>query len=360
MGDTAKELIQNAITEAQKGNKPEAKRLLSQAVKLEPKNVRAWYLLSQFVDQPEQAIYCLEQALKLQPENAQIRNQLNQLRKPITPSIAYVDELPDPSPSYAKETQNDDVIEAHGINGQISVLADRVRIKREGAMAFFTQGIKGEKEILISQISSLQFKKVGKVTNGFIQISFLGGQETKGGILNATQDENTIMFTPDQQENFLRVKSEIEKRISALRTPSPAPVSSYADELEKLASLRDRGIITEDEFQAKKRELLQTGHLAGSPPTARNSSAIPNQEISLPENASGKNRPIASKPIESGKKAQPTKAKPSTLAYGLITLLVLTCVCMAIALTGGSNNTSSIAPDGSNRADDNNLVFRQM
>jgi len=32
--------------------------------------------------------------------------------------------------------------------------------------------------------------------------------------------------------------------------------TSYLDELEKLASLRDRGIITTDEFEAKKKQLL--------------------------------------------------------------------------------------------------------
>lgn len=32
--------------------------------------------------------------------------------------------------------------------------------------------------------------------------------------------------------------------------------SSYLEELEKLAGLRDRGIITEDEFEAKKKQLL--------------------------------------------------------------------------------------------------------
>jgi len=34
------------------------------------------------------------------------------------------------------------------------------------------------------------------------------------------------------------------------------PEPSYIDELEKLAGLRDKGIITEEEFQAKKKQLL--------------------------------------------------------------------------------------------------------
>jgi hypothetical protein len=36
----------------------------------------------------------------------------------------------------------------------------------------------------------------------------------------------------------------------------PTPQPSYLDELEQLASLRDSGIISEEDFEAKKRQLL--------------------------------------------------------------------------------------------------------
>ena len=41
--------------------------------------------------------------------------------------------------------------------------------------------------------------------------------------------------------------------------PAPAPAApqeSYLDELERLADLRDRGIISEEDFEAKKKQLL--------------------------------------------------------------------------------------------------------
>lgn len=38
--------------------------------------------------------------------------------------------------------------------------------------------------------------------------------------------------------------------------PAPASEPSYLEELEKLADLRDKGIITDAEFEAKKKELL--------------------------------------------------------------------------------------------------------
>jgi hypothetical protein len=38
--------------------------------------------------------------------------------------------------------------------------------------------------------------------------------------------------------------------------PPAAPQESYLDELERLAGLRDQGIISDDDFEAKKRQLL--------------------------------------------------------------------------------------------------------
>jgi hypothetical protein len=38
--------------------------------------------------------------------------------------------------------------------------------------------------------------------------------------------------------------------------PPPPPEPSYLDELERLAALRDQGIITDEDFEAKKRQLL--------------------------------------------------------------------------------------------------------
>ena len=43
---------------------------------------------------------------------------------------------------------------------------------------------------------------------------------------------------------------------TAAPTPAPASAPSYLDELEKLGELRDKGIITDEEFEAKKKELL--------------------------------------------------------------------------------------------------------
>ena len=145
-------------------------------------------------------------------------------------------------------------LEAKGINGKLELLEDKVRIVRKGTWSLLTQGLKGNKEILISQISSIQFKAAGHLTNGYMQVAFLGGQESKRGIFDAVKDENTVMFNKKQQPSFEAIKMELDKKMATPKTE--AKVSSELDELEKLASLRDRNIITEEEFQIKKKNLL--------------------------------------------------------------------------------------------------------
>jgi len=104
-------------------------------------------------------------------------------------------------------------MEAKGINGTLILGKGYVEIVRTGFMSFATHGFKGNKKIAIKQISAVQSKPAGILTNGYIQFSFIGGTESKGGILLATHDENTVMFNKKQQLEFERIKKELEKII---------------------------------------------------------------------------------------------------------------------------------------------------
>lgn len=146
------------------------------------------------------------------------------------------------------------LMEVKGHNGQLELLENKIRITRKGVLAFMTQGLKGSKDILIKQISSIQFKKAGMLTNGYIQFAFIGGQEAKGALFQATQDENSIMFTSKQQASFEKIKEAIEKKMDLMEKGEVK--SSNLDELEKLSGLKDKGIITEEEFNAKKKQIL--------------------------------------------------------------------------------------------------------
>lgn len=145
-----------------------------------------------------------------------------------------------------------------GRNGQLTVTPSKIIIRREGAMGFLTQGHKGQKEIDLSQISSIQFKKNGIGTVGFIQFAFLGGREAKHGIRQAVNDENTILFAKSVEADFVHAKELIDRYRQRLRSPAPAEpqVVSPAAELEKFAQLHRDGVLTDEEFAAKKRQIL--------------------------------------------------------------------------------------------------------
>ena len=150
------------------------------------------------------------------------------------------------------------MLEAIGYGGQLRLGEDNLVISRKGLMGFLSQGMKGDKEISLEHISSVQFKAAGTLMNGYIQFAFVGGTENQAGIFGATADENSVMFTASQQPEFEIMRDAIKARIAAIRAGrgGAAAATSAADEIAKLAKLRDEDVLTEEEFLAKKRQLL--------------------------------------------------------------------------------------------------------
>jgi hypothetical protein len=146
-----------------------------------------------------------------------------------------------------------------GRGGEIAFEGDYVTIRRQGMLAALTVGIQGDKKIYVGDISAVELREAGLVLNGFIRFSFRGGQEALGGILARTQDENALMFTTVSNIEMLALRKAIEARMAELRatsvTRNPGPVS-VADEIAKFATLREKGLLTADEFEAKKKQLL--------------------------------------------------------------------------------------------------------
>ena len=122
-------------------------------------------------------------------------------------------------------------------------------------------GVTGGKKIAFSEITSIQFKEPAGMSVGFIQFSYAGSAENKGGVIAAVNDENSITFQPNQLPLAQEIVSFIEKRRdevnqSAQAAPTVIQQTSAADELKKFKELLDSGIITQEEFDAKKKQLL--------------------------------------------------------------------------------------------------------
>ncbi|MYU20788.1 DUF4429 domain-containing protein [Streptomyces sp. SID8352] len=158
------------------------------------------------------------------------------------------------------------MIEVKGHTGQVTFDGQYVTITRRGLVARTTVG-RGEKRFHISQISSVQWKPAGLFFNGFIQFAAAGGNERRSQFgsqtADAVTDENSVVFTVRQKTAFEGLRKAIEDAIAAHHTPSspalphaPSRPASIADELAKLATLRDQGALTEAEFQQQKQRLL--------------------------------------------------------------------------------------------------------
>lgn len=156
------------------------------------------------------------------------------------------------------EGMSEKKFELKGVGGLLTVYEDKVVIEIKGLLGFLSQGLAGGKTIPMSAIQSVQFKKAGSWTNGFIQFGIMGGREVQGGLFNAANDENSVMFTSDLNDKALQIKEYIESLILSRLNGSQTIVkqTSAADEILKYKNLCDQGIITQQEFEAKKKELL--------------------------------------------------------------------------------------------------------
>lgn len=144
-----------------------------------------------------------------------------------------------------------EALSAKGVNGTVTLENGLVTIERRGF------GHRGNKKVPLASIGGVQIKPPTAIVNGFIQFSIAGEVSRSAGgagrSMNAAQDENAVIFTKKQADAF----EAIREAVLAAATAPAAPTSvDVADQLSKLAALHDAGVLTDDEFSAKKTDLL--------------------------------------------------------------------------------------------------------
>lgn len=141
--------------------------------------------------------------------------------------------------------------------GELEVFQDKVTIATLGVTGVLMRGLKGTKTIPIHSITAIQFKRAG-VVRGYMQFTIPGGVESNGGAFDAVVDESTFLFDEQNNAQAEIAKNYIEARIKELRSPqfTKSTLPSLGDELTKLAALKNQGLLTDEEFQAAKRRLL--------------------------------------------------------------------------------------------------------
>lgn len=154
-----------------------------------------------------------------------------------------------------------------GGNGTLlEVYEDRVTLYHNkslfGKFAAFAEQNVGEKTLYATDISSVEFKEAQKFCIGYIRFSLLYGAEVRKSVANAAEDPNSVAIgLVERNEQAAEIKRYIDKMLANVRNKNNSSntiiqSSSNADELKKYKDLLDAGIITKDEFETKKKELL--------------------------------------------------------------------------------------------------------
>ena len=154
-----------------------------------------------------------------------------------------------------------------GGNGTLlEVYEDRVILFHNkslfGKFAAFAEQNVGEKTLYAEDISSVEFKEAQKFCIGYIRFSVLYGGERRKSVSDAAQDPNSVAIgLVERNEQAAEIKAYIDKMLANTRKGKHSSntiiqSTSAADELKKFNELLDLGIITQEEFDAKKKSLL--------------------------------------------------------------------------------------------------------
>ncbi len=87
-----------------------------------------------------------------------------------------------------------------------------------------------------------------------------GGMTEKesGGFFAGASKDSVVQFEKKNFDDVQRLAGRIRELATAARRPASAPApQDIPDQIRKLSELKDVGILSADEFETKKRELLQ-------------------------------------------------------------------------------------------------------
>ena len=145
-----------------------------------------------------------------------------------------------------------------GFKGVLKVYENRVEINKRGSGMITGNS---SKTLPIANIMSVSLTPSTVWARGYIEFTVPGGKDSKN-IEQAMRNENALpIAAAGQNEIAMQIKSYVEEQIMKFATNKGGTTIvqqsvSPAEELKKYKELLDSGIITQDEFDAKKKQLL--------------------------------------------------------------------------------------------------------
>jgi hypothetical protein len=99
-----------------------------------------------------------------------------------------------------------------GLDGSVTVFDNRVEISDKKLTSLINDY--GTKIIFLSQMTAIQFAEAKMLSNGCIQFVYPGSMEkSHAGVLSRSTDENTIVFSKNQQADFEEIRDYLIKKL---------------------------------------------------------------------------------------------------------------------------------------------------
>ena len=154
------------------------------------------------------------------------------------------------------------VFSVKGVRGRnLYVFDDKCVINTTAGIGSFLTGnaTDGEKTIYYTDVIGVQYKPSG-INIGFLQLETASSQMNNRSSNYFNENSFTFDTTTVSNERMAEVAEYVKKRVDEFKRSSGKPViqqtASSADELKKFKELLDSGVITQEEFDAKKKQLL--------------------------------------------------------------------------------------------------------
>jgi hypothetical protein len=227
-----------------------------------------------------------EEKLKEQRDQqaASTNNALNTLLNPN--SVPPVAPISNNTSSFAQGTTGLMLYELDGqVVNVLQIYEDRCVIIAKTTARSYIAGkfFNGTKEFFYDDLTNIQFREATKNFNGYLQFDYPGAVNISsaqfGGTSGNYSSENSFIFSPNcvpkemiyANESVIDATNRIvgsmyqymHKRIreeKAIKkngnSSNAAQTVSAADELAKYHNLLEKGVITQDEFQAMKKQLF--------------------------------------------------------------------------------------------------------
>ena len=140
-------------------------------------------------------------------------------------------------------------------NTTVVLVDDGVVFKRGKNDLMIHKSLRGETKVLFNQIQEIKFQEATRTSKGYLQLS-TPRSSIVGVLRTVDQPQNAVKFKMDKNEEALELKRLVETKIKQLSSGQSSNNSESLESLRELKSLLNEGVITQSEFEAKKKQIL--------------------------------------------------------------------------------------------------------